>query len=463
MRALRSEHCDPEPRPHFRNTNAHSARVQGRAVLALVCALSAGPAVSAARAAPQPGPTALPLAAAIAEALRVAPQVTQAAHLRAAGNYGVRASRAALLPHLSLTAGRFWTETRDGRPLYAAANGPRETIGLVQVSLPVYAPQVRALARLARDQAALASSQQAQARLLVAAQVTNAWYRLVLMRARQRIWASTLRSVDLLYRGVRQKYAVGAAAVLDLAQTRLLRHNAESGLQQATAQRRAARRVLNLLLARAPASPVTLPVLRPSDRLLPAEGHWVAVARHAQPLLRVAARRIAVGHAQAGIQRAARLPTITAHVGYGVDAPDTPNRRALGWQIFLGVRMPLFNFGEQSDRIADADERVAALRAARRALLLQIRTTIARDYGSASAAERAYVQAVKQRHDARSVYRMTREGFHTGTLNALELAQAENGWLQARLHVATTLVLLRMARTQLRLDAGRYPGEQSTP
>lgn len=405
-------------------------------------------------------PAALPLAAAIAAALRVAPQVQQAADLRTAGRYGVRASRAAYLPRLSVITGRYWTATHNGAPLYAAANGSRETIGLLELSLPLYSPQLRALARLARDREALTHSKQSQARLGVAAQVADAWYRLALLRARVRIWRSTLRSVDILYRGTRQKYAVGAAAVLDLAQTRLLRHTAQSGLQQALAQRRAAQRVLNLLLGRAPSAPIVLPVLRPASVPLAAEPLWIEKARRAQPLLRIAAQQITLGKAQAGMQRAARLPTIIANVGYGVDSPATPRWGNVGWQVFLGLRMPIFNFGAQRDRIADAEERVAALRAARRSVLLRIRTTVARDYGSAQAAERAYRQAIEQQRDARSIFTMTRDGYKAGRLNALNLAQAENSWLQARLQVATTLVTLRMARTQLRLDAGAYPGER---
>lgn len=407
-------------------------------------------------------PVVLPLAAAIATALHVAPQVQQAADLRTASRYGVRASGAQLLPQLSLVTGRYWTQTLDGRPLYAAANGSHETIGLLELSLPLYAPQLRALARLARDRAALARSEQAQARLTVAAQVADAWYQLALLRARVRIWQSTLRSVNILYRGTREKYAVGAAAVLDLAQTRLLRSNAQSGLQQSLAQRQAAIRALNMLLGRAPSAPLALPVLRPRSRPLATEPLWIEQARRAQPLLRIASRQIDVGHAQAGTLRAARLPTITANVGYGVDAPMTPSSRDVGWEVFLGLRMPIFGFGAQRDRIADADNQVAALRAARRSVLLQIRTTIARDFGNALAAERAYRQAVSQRRDARSVYDMTRDGYKAGTLNALDLAQAENSWLQARLQAATALVLLRMAHTQLQLDAGAYPGERSS-
>jgi hypothetical protein len=95
-------------------------------------------------------------------------------------------------------------------------------MGLVNLSLPPYSPQLPALAR----------SEQAQARLSVAAQAADAWYQLALLPARVRIGQSTLRSVDTLFRGAQQKYPIGAAAVLDLAQTRLLRHSAQSGLQQ---------------------------------------------------------------------------------------------------------------------------------------------------------------------------------------------------------------------------------------
>ena len=434
----------------------------GRLVLyGLLCTLPMC-AVPRAAKADNGGGAALPLAAAIATALRVAPQVQQAQDLRRAGRYGARAGRATLLPHLSLIAGRVWTATRNGQPLYVSANGPRETIGLLNLALPLYSPQLRALARLARDQAALARSERAQARLSVAAQVADAWYQLALLRARVRIWRSTLRSVDILYRGTRQEYSVGAAAVLDLAQTRLLRHNAQSGLQQALALRRAAQRTLNLLLARDPSAPIVMPALHPLASPLPKEPLWIEQARRSQPLLRIAARQIAVGHAQADSVRATRLPTITANVSYGVDAPTVPAWHELGWQVFLSARLPIFDFGAHRDRVADADERVAALRAARRSVLLQIRTTIARDYGSAQAAARAYRQAAKQLRDARSVYDMTRDGYKAGTLNALDLAEAENGWLQARLRVASTLVMLRMAHTQLRLDAGAYPGERSS-
>ena len=131
------------------------------------------------------GGLALPLPAAIAMALRVSPQVRQAEDLRTAGRYGARAGRASLLPRLSVVAGRYWNATRDGQPQFVSANGAHETIGLLQLSLPLYSPQLRALTR----------SERSQVRLEVAAQVADAWYQLALLHARVRIWKSTLRSV----------------------------------------------------------------------------------------------------------------------------------------------------------------------------------------------------------------------------------------------------------------------------
>ena len=461
MRQVRNTEDERERVAGHPGTAGCGQRPRRRAlIVGIVSSLVSSAAFATTGSAP-PRAAVLSLASAVASALRVAPQIEQAADLHRAAQYGARAGHAALLPRLSLVGGRYWNQMRNGRALYANANGPRETTGLVELSVPLFAPQLLALDRLARDREALAADEQAQTRLTVAAQVADAWYQLALLGARVRIWTSTVHSVGVLYRGARQEYAVGAAAVLDLAQTRLLLHNAQSGLQQALAERSAARRTLNMLLGRATSAPLALPQLRPPRRPLPMPAQWIARAGRTQPLLRVSRRQIALGRAQARSLRAARLPSLTANVGYGVDAPAAPTSRDLGWQVFLGFSMPIFDFGAQRDRIADADNQVAALRAARRAVLLQIRMTIARDYGSAQAADHAYRQALKQRRDARSVYEMTRDGYKAGTLNALNLAQAESSWLQARLQVATALTLLRLAHTQLRLDAGTYPGERS--
>ncbi|MHB8181237.1 TolC family protein [Acidithiobacillus sp.] len=136
--------------------------------------------------------TILTLPQAISEALHTQPQVFQSAHAVAAGRDLSQAAHAVLLPQISLAAGSIWSESRNGHPLFVAANGPREVIGQVQVLVPLYAPQLHALAKAAKDQSAIARSQETETLLRVAAKVVNTYYQLDLLQTQTTIWRSTL-------------------------------------------------------------------------------------------------------------------------------------------------------------------------------------------------------------------------------------------------------------------------------
>ncbi|MBU2741369.1 TolC family protein [Acidithiobacillus albertensis] len=103
---------------------------------------------------------------------------------------------------------------------------------------------------------------------------------------------------------------------------------------------------------------------------------------------------------------------------------------------------------------------LAALRSARQALILQIDSQIAHDYGAAQAAEKTLNNARTTAHEAFSVYTMTRKGYFAGAFNALNLAQAEGSWVRARLRLASAQIAVQMTRAQLELDMGRYPTEK---
>ncbi len=402
----------------------------------------------------------LTLPTAITEALHTQPQVFQSAHAVAAGRDLSQAAHAVLLPRISLAAGSIWSESRNGHPLFVAANGPREVIGQLQVSIPLYAPQLHALAKAAKDQSAIAQSQEAETRLMVAAQVVNAYYQLDLLQTQTTIWRSTLNVAQKLYLDTHKAYAAGSVSQLDLAQTALLRNKARTGLQQTAAETRAATRLLNLQIGRAPDGEIKLsngqefasPLLSPS--LLDTQ------AKRMQPMVQVADRQIALGRAQIQVQRSATLPTISAGAAYGMDTVTVPRTGDLGWQGAVTLSMPIFGFGAHKDRIAAAQEQVAALRAARQALILQIDSQIAHDYGVAQAAEKTFNNDRKTAHEAFSVYTMTRKGYFAGALNALNLAQAEGSWVRARLRLASARIAVQMSRAQLELDMGRYPAEK---
>ena len=399
----------------------------------------------------------LTLPAAIAGALHTQPQVAQSAYTVAENEDLSRAAQARLLPRLSVAGGSLWSESRNHLPLFVAANAPREIIGQVRVTVPLYVPQLRALASAAKDEAAIARSRQAQARLAVVAQVVDSYYQLALMRTQAAIWRSTLRSVLTLYQDTQKSYTLGATSRLNLVQTHLLLGKAQAGLEQTAAQMRAAARVLNLQIGRPAHAPLPLATMGVVRQSLPSESRIDRQAQRTQPLLQVARHEIALGRAQVRVHQGLRLPTIGAAVAYGVDTATIPQSGDVGWQGGVFFSMPLFGFGGYRDQIAASREQVAALRAGRRALILQMDSQIAHDYGAALAANRMLANARGTAQGAKSVYRMTREGYLAGALNALDLAQAEGSWLRARLRLASARVQVRMTRAQLALDSGRYP------
>jgi len=144
-----------------------------------------------------------------------------------------------------------------------------------------------------------------------------------------------------------------------------------------------------------------------------------------------------------------------------VDTATAPRGKDLGWQGSISLSMPIFGFGAQRQQIAAAQEQLAALRSARRALILQIRSQLAQNYGAAVAAQKTLVNARRAEREAERVYAMTRKGYFAGALNALDLAQAEGAWVRARLDLSTAAVAVQLTRAQLELDTGRYPNSHT--
>ncbi|MGC8467197.1 MAG: TolC family protein [Acidithiobacillus sp.] len=399
----------------------------------------------------------LTLPAAIAAALRTQPQICQSAHDASASRDLSRAAHAATLPQISLAAGSIWSESRARQPLFVSANGPREVIGQLRVSFPLYDPQLSALAKVARDQSVVAQWQYQATRLNVVATVVNDYYRLATLLTQERIWNSTFSTAEKLFRDTQRAYRAGAVSRLDLVQTELLRNKARTGLQQSAAEVRAAMQVMNLQMGLPRRSVSELPKVSDSIQPLPAFHALAAQAKTAQPLLQIVKRQIDVAQAQVDVQRGATLPTVRAYGAYGVDTATVPHGNDLGWQGALNLSIPIFGFGAHGQQIAAAQEQVAALRSAREALILQIRSRIAQDYGAARAARKTLANTRRAAQEAERVYVMTREGYFAGAINALNLAQAESNWVRARLELASAAVAVRLTRIQLDLDTGRYP------
>lgn len=368
-----------------------------------------------------------------------------------------RAAHADLMPSLSLIAGSIWSQTRNGQPLFVAANAPREIIGQVQLNIPLYSPQVNALQALAHNQMDVARYQEHESRLLVAARVTAAYYRLALWDNERAVWNSALAAAQSLFKATQQGYQIGSRSRLDLIQTQLMLTHIRGGMRQAMVEAATARRVLALQtdypLDELPKlATITLP-----KAALPEEKVLDRQATHAQPLLQAAGAEVQAARSLLQYHQAARLPVVGAVGAYGMDTGMLPQSHDLGWQAGLTLHMPIFGFGRNRDRIAAAQEHLTAIEAGKQALLLHIQNRIATDYGATQAALNALHNNQVVEQQAHVVYQMTRKGYLAGALSALALQQAEKDWVQARLKLAGAAIGVRLAKAQLTLDTGVLP------
>ena len=402
----------------------------------------------------------LTLHGAIQRALTDQAVVQQAQHMIAERQDQGRAAHADLLPALSLSTGGIWTQNGNGQPRFVSANGARELIGQVRLQVPLYAPQAYALSALARDRSAIARYRLQQARLAVAAQVTMAYYQLALDDNELAVWRKALAAARQMLVATQEGYRAGTRSRLDLSQSRLTLVRIRIGLDQARPRAQAARQVLALQTGygMAPLPPLA-PIAAPLTAL-PGSNMLRHLADQSQPLLRVADGEIQSARSLLQYRQAARLPVIAATGAYGMDTSTLPQSQQLGWQAILSLQVPIFGFGRNRDRVAAAQEQVAAMQSAKSVLQLQIRSRLAADYGAAQAAANALQDAQTLAQTARTVYTMTRKGYLAGAESALALQQAENGWVQAQLQTAGAAIRARLTRAQLALDSGLLPDQR---
>ena len=377
----------------------------------------------------------------LAEAIRRAlaqPAVRAAAHELAASEAAVGQAGNFRNPELA------WL--REGREA-----GTRTTT--VQISQPIELGGKRqARIALARGEAEIARSELALRRLAVRADVIAAYYA-VLVAEDSRALAQELaglaqRSVDVAARRV----AAGKVSPIDETRARLAAVDAATELTRTDAELAAARAQLAALVG-TPADAIllagpadALPELLPPAALQARLAAGAAVAR--------ARSQLAAQEAQAGVERAARVPDLT--VTLGSQREDQPELRTAGrTQAVFGVSVPLPLFDRNDGRLAAAlrrtdkarDELAAAEHAAGAGL------DAARIRYAAARAEAMLLQrdAIPQAHSA---WRLTLQGFEAGKFGFLDVLDAQRSWFQARVRRAGALLAAWRAYADIERLAG---------
>jgi len=404
----------------------------------LVAFLLASPGAGSA----QPAPTvALAAPLTLADAIRRAleqPAVRAAAHEVAASDAAV--GQAGKIPNPALS----WL--REGQQA-----GTRSTT--VQISQPIELGGKRqARIALARSEAGLARSELALRRRAIRADVIAAYYTVLVAQdsqaLAQELAGLAQRSVDVAARRV----AAGKVSPIDETRARLGAVDAATEQTRTRAELEIARARLGALVGAAPAAIAldgaadALPEAPPRPALQARLVDSGAVAR--------ARSQLAAQEAQAGVERAARVPDLTVTLGsQREDVPElgTPGRR----QAVFGISVPLPLFDRNDGRLAAAlrrtDKARDELAAAERAAGADIDTAWTRYAAARDEATLLQRDAIPH---AYSAWTLTLRGFEAGKFGFLDVLDAQRTWFQARVRRAGALLAAWNAYADIERVAG---------
>ncbi|MFC5548318.1 TolC family protein [Massilia aerilata] len=305
----------------------------------------------------------------------------------------------------------------------------------------------QARAALAQEAAGLAHSELAARRQEVRAEVIAGWYAVLIAQRRlqlaQAMGELARRSVEVAGKRVR------AGKISPIAETRarLAAVDAAAESNQAGAELAVARHRLGALTGM-PAG--TLVLDGQADRLPDLEPAGVLLARaRASASVRRARSQLALQEAQAGVERAARLPDLTLSVGSQREG-DAGRRQAV---VGLSLPLPLFKRNESKLRAAlrrtdKARDELAAAETNTAAELASARTR----YDAAREEARLLQRDVLP--DAQSAYELTLKGFEYGKFSILDVLDAQRTWFQAQSRASDSMLAAYRAYADIERIAG---------
>jgi len=282
----------------------------------------------------------------------------------------------------------------------------------------------RARVALAEGSAGLARSELAARRQEVRADVIAGFYAVQVARQRQEVAQSLLdlarRSVDVAARRV----AAGKISPIDETRARLAAADAASALNGAKGELAVARARLGALIGQ-PGGAIAL-APSPIEQLPDARPRAALLADDTAPVRR-ARGQLAAQLAQAGVERAARIPDVTVSVGSQRDDEVGRRQAVLG----LSVPLPLFNrnAGNLGAVLIRADKARDELAAAQAMAASDLAGADAR-YETARAEASLLRQEVLPQ--AASAYDLTLTGFEFGKFSILDVLDAQRTLFQSR-------------------------------
>lgn len=402
------------------------------------------------------------LSQAIKRALSNQGNVLKAEHIVAQNTALKKAAYANLMPDISIVGGGIWTQMRNGSPLFVSADGMRELVGQVTLTVPIFDPKSYAIISLAKNNLKVVKYRLKLARLVVAAQVAQYFYGLILLKNEVKVKEKAFDSAKKILTAAKIRYKAGDLPRFDVVQTELIVIKLRTNLEVLKSEVKSLERVFLTEIFynnvhNAKLSLHTASSFYYFNYKIPKVDRLIQIALKKQPLIKIAKSEIQSARADVSVNKAAKLPTIQGGGAYGEDTINSFDGPNLGWQFFVALNIPIYNFGLHSDYIDAADERLMALKSAKSAIELSIKKRLEKDYGLAEASKKGLHGAKILVKKSGEVFKMTEEGYLVGTFNALELQEAQNNWVKSRIEFVKAINVFYLTIAQLDIDMGIIP------
>ena len=310
------------------------------------------------------------LASAIKRALSNQGNILEAEHIISEKMDLKKAEDAGLLPDIAVNAGGIWTRTKNGYPVFASANGMRELIGQVSLSVPIFDPKIYGEISLAGDNLKIAKYRLSLARLFTAARITQYFYGLILLKDEIKIERKALSGAKKILTAAKIGYKAGSLSRFDVVQTELMTAGIQTNLKILKSKVKSFERMflMEIFYGSVRHAKLSLSIPAPNSagfnyQILPLN-RLISKAIKKQPLIKIADAEIKSAKSSVSISKAGSLPNIQGGAAYGEDTVNSFAAPNLGWQFFVILNIPIYNFGLHKGYIDAANERLMALKSA---------------------------------------------------------------------------------------------------
>lgn len=396
---------------------------------------------------------------AIARALKVSPQVAQAAGTVTTSAAAERSAFGAYLPTLSANASGTLASTQRLDPTTGAVlSGSNDTYSAgVSTAWQVFTGGQRgANRRQTRAQSSAAEAQLTAQRATAVLEVQRSFYEVLRAEGLDAVARSRIERAKQNVDAAERRLAVGSATRSDVLRSRLELTTARESLLSAETQHRTAALALGRLIGEdGPVGAKPLDDLSPKALVLTDDALADEISARAPSVL-AAEADLRASEAGVGAAKAEYLPSVRLSAGYdwfNQDPALTGGRTS--WSVRLGLSYPIFDGFLREERVVRARTQASVAQTQLADTRRAVRSSVGQSLSQLRLATERITFAQESVEVAREDVKVQQERYRLGATTLLELLTSQESLVQAEINLVAARFDYQVARAELEALAGR--------